>query len=169
MTHQTQWRDNENIIRSNMSRWATSHYTNMFLIPTSLRSTCFQLVEQAVTVSPHGRRHPPCWSRRSQMSWTWGWTAGRWLARCAFHPTAPPSFRSLRSTHGSFRPLSLESKDIGVVTKEQKRLIFNTVTYCLVFLLVQCILWTINNLLVSVKISSLLELYCCKLWKSSKI
>lgn len=53
------------------------------------------------------RRHSPCWSRRWQTSWTWGWTAGRWLAPCASRPTAPPSFRSLRSKRGSFRPPSL--------------------------------------------------------------
>lgn len=70
-----------------------------------------QRVEQAATVSRHSRRHSPCWSRRWQMSWTLGWTAGRWLAQCASRLTVPPSFRSLRSTRGSFRPLSLASKE----------------------------------------------------------
>lgn len=60
---------------------------------------------------PHCSPHSPCWSRHLQTSWTWGWTAGRLSALCAFHLIMPLSYRSLHSKHGSYRPQSLKYMD----------------------------------------------------------
>lgn len=54
----------------------------------------------------------PCWNRHLQTSYTWGWTAGsRWVL-CVYRLITPPSYHSLRSTHGSFHPQSLKDREI---------------------------------------------------------
>lgn len=68
----------------------------------------------------------PCWNRHLQTSYTWGWTAGSRSVLCVYRLITPPSYHSLRSTHGSFRPQSLEDGEIfDIIIRNTKNIIKN--------------------------------------------